>query len=141
MRFVFNLTIVLLSLCCFACDNQQPSAPETALKNYLDAARKGDADAMKQNLSAETLKIMRQAADAQKTTLDEYLLKDAQTSLAGKNAAPEMRNQQTNGDTATLEIKNAHTGGWDKIYFTRESGKWKIALDKMLQKTLENIEE
>ena len=47
----------------------------------------------------------------------------------GKTSAPETRNEKIEGENATLEYKNAATGTWDTIYFVRENGRWKIALD------------
>jgi hypothetical protein len=46
---------------------------------------------------------------------------------------PEMRNEKMEGDTATLEIKNAKTESWETIPFVKEGDEWKIALDKAMR--------
>jgi hypothetical protein len=58
----------------------------------------------------------------------------------GTAAAPETRNEKVEGTNATLEIKNAQTGTWDKVYFAQEEGKWKIALDKFMEEMLKGID-
>lgn len=48
----------------------------------------------------------------------------------------ETRNEQLEGSTAALEYKNTATGTWDKVYFVREDGSWKIALDESMKAIL-----
>jgi hypothetical protein len=62
-------------------------------------------------------------------TLDESLKKD---DGRGLKEMPETRNEKIEGDTATLEVKNAATNDWDKTPFVKEDGKWKLALDKLI---------
>ena len=86
--------------------------------------------------------MIEKAARAQKVTSDEVLTSmSRQANTANKEGATETRNEQIDGDAATLEIKNPVTGGWDKIPFVKEEGRWKIALDKFMEDILKQTEE
>lgn len=137
------LILVLLSFCFAACAGGEPrnSTPTATLKNFIAAAKQKDAARMKTNLSSGTLKIIEETARAQNKTLDQSLTENTNSSLASKVADAETRNEQIAGDTATLEIKNPQTGGWDKLYFSKENNEWKIALDKMMQEMLKDADD
>ena len=139
MRLTAILTFVMFSLFFAACNNnqQQTSTPTATINAYTEAMRKNDVTAMRQHLSKGTLETINQAALEQKITPDEVLSSmSKQANAANQSAAPETRNEQIAGDAATLEIKNSVTGGWDRIPFTKEDGRWKIALDKLVEEAL-----
>lgn len=86
--------------------------------------------------------MIEKAARAQKVTSDEVLTSmSRQANAANKEGATETRNEHIEGDAATLELKNPVTGGWDKIPFVKEEGRWKIALDKFMEDILKQTEE
>ena len=124
------------------CGGQQaPPAvegPTDVLKKFVDASQKKDVETIKQTLSAGTLKRIEESAKRQNTTLDEALKKDDGNAL---KQMPETRNEQIEGDAATVEIKNAATADWDKIPFVKEDGKWKIALDKFMEDFMKRLSE
>lgn len=145
MKFVPTRNLIfgwlLLTLCCANCASTQNSTPTAALKNYLAAAQKEDAAMMKTLLSDNTLKLTAENARQQNKSVDELLKADAERSITAKVSEAETRNEIVTGDEATLEIKNAQTGGWDKLYFVKENGVWKLAIDKMIGEMLKDAEE
>ena len=104
-----------------ACAASDADAPSAAFRKYIEAADKKDAAAMKENASRGSQKLVDEAIKNQ----------------TGKVENPETRNEQIAGETATLEYKNAATGTWDKVYFVREDGRWKLALDKSMEEILQ----
>ena len=52
-----------------------------------------------------------------------------------------MRNEKIEGDTATIELKNATTNNWQTVPFVKEDGNWKLALDKYLADMQKKIAE
>ena len=138
-NFIFGW--LLLTLCCANCATTQNSTPTAALKSYLAAANKKDVAAMKMLLSNGTLELTEENALAQNKSVDEMIKADAERSINLKVHEAETRNEIITGDEGSLEIKNAQTGGWDKLYFAKENGAWKIAIDKMMREMLKGVEE
>jgi hypothetical protein len=143
MRQILVFTLPLLILCCtLACSTEQQSTPTIVLKTHIESMRKNDLAAIRQNLSSGTLKMTEQAAQAQNISTDEVLEDmSRQANDANKDAAIETRNEQIAGEIASVELKNAATGTWDKIPFVKEDGRWKIALDKIAEEIIKGAEE
>ncbi|HEX8566965.1 MAG TPA: hypothetical protein VF648_15080 [Pyrinomonadaceae bacterium] len=105
--------LVFLILFSAGCAGGDADTPTSAFRKYVEAASKKDAASMRENASRGSQKL-----------IDETI-----KNQIGKTSAPETRNEKIEGENATLEYKNAATGTWDTIYFVRENGRWKIALD------------
>lgn len=78
---------------------------------------------MKLLLSEATIKMHQEAAKEQNVNLDEIVQRETLFSPGQKRL--EYRNETVEGETASIEIKNAY-GIWDKISFVKEDGIWKI---------------
>ena len=136
MKNYKTIFVVFVALIFWGCNLfESTDSPRATLKNYVESSQKKDAAAIKETLSAGTLKMIEESAKSRNTTLDAVLTTDAGGGSAYKQL-PETRNEKIEGETATLEVKNAATADWDKIPFVREDGKWKIALDKFLDEAL-----
>ena len=135
-------TYLILFFACLifaaACKNAETNTPTAAFKAYIEAANKKDAAALKELFSKGSLKMLTETAQAQNAPLDEIILNQANP-LSENMPLPESRTEKIEGANATLEIKNTKTAKWDKIYFTQEDGKWKIALDKFMEQMLKEI--
>jgi hypothetical protein len=141
MRVYKTIFLVLLAIVFVGCSQSPAPKEETptgVLKKYLEAAQKKDVEVMKQTLSAGTLKMIDESAKKQGTTVEELLKKDDGTI---PKEMPETRNEQIQGDTATVEVRNGATADWDKIPFVKEDGKWKLALDKFMQDLMRKVTE
>lgn len=140
--FLSNFVFALLILGLSACTGQSALTPTATINSQVAAMQKNDLPAMRSNFSQATLKMFEKAAQAQKVSSDEVLASiSRQNNAVNKDGAPETRNEIITGETATLELKNPVTGGWDKIPFVKEEGRWKIALDKFMEDTLKQTEE
>jgi hypothetical protein len=133
-----NLIILaFLPLICLACSMfGGSSSPTVVYKAFIAAAMKKDTAAMKEYISEDALKSLKDAAKSSGKSEDELL-----KSFSENNDAPvDISNEKiaADGKTASLEIK---TKSEDKktIYFVKE-GSWKITPDKPAEKTEETVE-
>lgn len=114
--------LIVLILFSAACASGDADTPTNAFRKYVEAADKKDAAAMKEYATRGSQKLVDETIKNQ----------------IGKTSVPETRNEKIEGENAQLEYKNAATGTWDTIYFVRENGRWKIALDKSMEEVLIN---
>lgn len=105
-------------------------SPTETLKALNEASKAKNPDAIKKTLSKGTIDLIKESATNQKKSVDELLKED---DGAPFKELPEMRNEQINGNTATVEVKNKVSSEWEKIPFVVEDGEWKVALDKYLK--------
>ncbi len=127
---LFALLLVLLSV--LAC-KLGSSSPTSTFKAFYEAQKKKDAAGIKKTLSKGSLAMLEKAAKEQNKTLDESLKEGFDEPAFKAPNTPETRNEKIDGDTATLEVQDEQTKKWDKLYFVKEDGDWKVALDKMLE--------
>jgi len=114
-------------------------SPTVAIKALAEAAKKKDTAAIKELFNKKSLAMVTNQARENGTPLDEALLKQQIVSLA--ETATEGRNQKIDGDNATVEIRTAPGKRWQKIYFIKEDGRWKIAMDKFMEDIMRQVEE
>ena len=140
--FLLTLALAFSIFALTACSSESALTPTATMNSQVAAMQKNDLPAMRSNLSQGTLQMIEKAAQAQKVTSDEVLASmSRKANAANKDALIETRNEQINGAAATLELKNPVTGGWDKIPFVKEDGRWKIALDKFMEDVLKQTDE
>ncbi len=89
---------------------------------------------MKLLLSEDSIKMAEQEAKSQNVTLDEIV--KSETLFDSTQKSVDFRNEKTDGDRATIEMKNSYNA-WNTVPFVREKGAWKIdkqsAADLMMQ--------
>lgn len=112
--------LAFLILFSVGCAGGDADTPTNAFRKYVEAAGKKDAASMREMASRGSQKLVDETIKNQ----------------IGKTSAPETQNEKIEGENATLEYKNAATGTWDTIYFVRENGRWKLALDKSMEAVL-----
>ena len=91
---------------------------------------------MKQALSKTSLAMMEASAKQQQSTLDKMIASQLENPSAKVDKMPETRNEKITGDSATLELHNEDANRWDTMYFVKEDGAWKIALDRTMEEML-----
>lgn len=140
MKQIFLWLIIGISVFT-ACQTAQEKAstPAEAVKSYAAAVGKKDFAAIKENLSAGSLKMLGEAAAAQNQSLEQFLTNNPNIFNANSTLL-EFRNEQTDGTNAAVELKNPQTGTWDKVYLVKENERWKVALDKLLEETMKEVE-
>jgi hypothetical protein len=112
------------------------SSPTASFKSFFEAQQKKDVAGMKKMLSKTSLTIMEKSAKEQGVTLDKMIEGQLENPSARTDKIPESRNEKINGDNATLELLNEDTKQWDTMYFVKEDGIWKIALDRTIEEML-----
>lgn len=134
-----RLTLVLcLLLAAAGCPGtREARSPVDTLKDYVNAVKDKDTTQMKLLLSAETLKLHTEQANAQRVTLDEIVQRE--TFFPPDQRIFAYRNERIEGDTATVEVKNTFDG-WDRIYLVRENGIWKIDKKGTAQEMIDQSE-
>jgi hypothetical protein len=117
--------------------SSEPATPVESLKAYHIALRNKDITMMKLLLSEATLKLHQDEARSRGVTLDEIVLQ--QSLFPSDQRVMDFRNVAIEGDSATVEVKNAFEG-WDKVFLVKESGAWKIDRKATEDKMVEEIQ-
>jgi len=128
--FIFLIAILIFAGC------KSSGSPSATFKTYFDAQKKKDLPAMKQTLSRTSLAMMDASAKQQGLTLDKMMESQLEKPSTKIDQMPETRNEKVTGDTATLELHNEDANRWDTMYFVKEDGAWKIALDRTVEEIL-----
>lgn len=102
------------------CASGDGDTPTNAFRKYAEAAGKKDVATLREYTTRGSQKLVDETIKNQILNL----------------SLSETRNERIEGENATLEYKNAATGTWDTIYFVRENGRWKLALDKFMKEVL-----
>lgn len=124
MRLYHIILILLSAFALSSCvSEKRPQTPFETLVAYTQAIKKKDAPAMKELLSADSIKMARDEATEQKVSLDEIISKE--TLFGGDRTTVEFRNEKIEGDRATIEMKDS-AGLWNMVRFIKEEGIWKI---------------
>jgi hypothetical protein len=113
-----------------------PLSPTETFRRYNDAKVIKDAAEVKRLLSKGSLALSEKTAAQRDETLDQVVL-SGQTF----DKVPPTRNEKITGSTATIEIQNPITGGWEEWYFVKEDGVWKNALDVLIDKISKRLAE
>jgi hypothetical protein len=132
-KTLFVISIVLLAVAA-GCKSTPP--PSATFKSYFEAQKKKDIAGMKQTLSKTSLKMMEASAKQQQVTLDRMIEAQLENPSARVDKMPESRNEKITGDNATIELHNEDANRWDTMYFVKEDGVWKIALDRTMEEML-----
>jgi hypothetical protein len=116
----------------------QASTPTEIFKALGDAGNKKDVAALKQLFNRKSLEMFAGEAKSQSKSIDEVMVN--QRAIVIAKTGPATRNEKITGDSATIEVKSA-SGSWEKMYFTREDGQWKVAMDKYMEEMIRQVEE
>jgi len=127
----------LIVLAAAAC--KSGSSPTATFKAFFEAQNKKDVAAIKKTLSKGSLAVLEKTAKEQNKTADAAISESLNKPGATAEKMPEIRNEKIDGDNATLEVQDDKTKKWDAMYFVKEDGDWKIALDKMIEEALKKF--
>jgi hypothetical protein len=130
-----TLFILLIPILIFA-GCKSAGSPSATFKTYFEAQKKKDIGGMKQTLSKTSLAMMEASAKQQGETLDKMIQGQLDNPSSKIDKMPDTRNEQITGDSATLELHNEDANRWDTMYFVKEDGAWKIALDRTIEEML-----
>ena len=100
-------------------------SPAGAVAVFVEGVKARDEEAMRSALSEKTLNRFDKLAEESRKSFFEAVTGE---NLSEMSAIPELRNEKIDGNRATIEAKDAKSGGWKPVSFVRENGRWKIAL-------------
>ena len=129
------VVIVFAALAC----SRFTSSPTNTFKAFYEAQKKKDVEGMKKTLSKGSMAMLEKGAKEQNKTVDKALSEGLESPGGKTDKMPEYRNEKIDGDNATLEVQNEESKKWDKVYFVKEDGEWKLALDKTVEELLKNL--
>ncbi|HEY0380296.1 MAG TPA: hypothetical protein VGC87_25515 [Pyrinomonadaceae bacterium] len=104
------------------------SSPTEAFRLYYEAIKRRDAPAFKSLLSRGTIKILDDGAKKTNKSVDSFI--NEMFDQIGRDlppTLPETRNEQINGDRATLEAHDVKKDKWETLHFINEGG-WKLSM-------------
>ncbi len=137
------LKLIMIAICAFAiiaCKTTPPVAtPTEVFKAQNEARKRKDGAAMKTNLSKISVEMIDKASKAQNKTVEEMLVLDVPGMTAPENF--EFRNEKIEGDTAIVEVKSEGIDDWSRVPFVKEDGRWKLALDKLIEEAKKAVQE
>ncbi len=99
--------------------------PTAAVENFVEGVKAKDETAMRNAISADTLKIFDLMAKEEKKTFYEIMTTEDEESM---KKMPEIRNEKIEGDKATAELKEPDKDQWTNVNFVKENGSWKLSL-------------
>ena len=132
-KTLFTGFIVLIAV---AAGCKSTPTPSATFRSYFEAQKRKDIAGMKQTLSKTSLLMMEESAKQQQTTLDKMIATQLENPASKVDKLPETRNEKINSNDATLELRNEDANRWDTMYFVKEDGVWKIALDRTVEEML-----
>lgn len=138
MRSSLAIFIFTIAMLFPACSGGEPASPLQTFKTYTKAIKQKDTATMKLLLSAETIKMHVQEAQAQNVSLDDIVKRE--TLFAEDQRSVEFRNEKIDGEKATLEVKNSF-GSWETVPFVLENSEWKIDKKGYADRMLQEIEQ
>ena len=128
---------VMLALALSAC--KSGSSPTATFKAFWEAQKKKDIPAMKKTMSKGSMAMLEKGAKQQNKTVDEAITEGFNNPGVKYDKTPEVRNEKINGNDATLEVQDDTSKKWETMYFVKEDGDWKIALDKTVEELLKKM--
>ena len=127
------LLVVAISACKFG------SSPTSTFKAFWEAQKNKDIAGMKKTMSKASMAMLEKGAKQQNKTVDQAITEGFNTPGAKYDKIPESRNEKINGNDATLEIQDETSKKWETMYFVKEDGNWKIALDKTVEELMKKV--
>ena len=139
MKILKPICAAVVIVCAAVACSRFTSSPTNTFKAFYEAQKKKDVEGMKKTLSKGSMAMLEKGAKEQNKTVDKALSEGLESPGGKTDKMPEYRNEKIDGDNATLEVQNEESKKWDKVYFVKEDGEWKLALDKTVEELLKNL--
>jgi hypothetical protein len=133
--FLLSSLLVLLALIGFACSGAQSSAgpsPTETYKALFAAVKSKNTDAIKQQMSKNTLDFANSVAQRQNTPI-EKVFENGFTATTFSEKLPEMRDERISDNFGALEVWNSKESKWEDLPFVKEETGWKLAVGDLFK--------
>ena len=136
LRIVVLLTLLLVISSVFACSQMSSggATPTEAYKLLYAAVKSKDTEAIKKQLTKQSLEFGAMAAQRNGTPI-EKVYENGFTATTFSESLPTMRDERVNGDMGALEVWNSKDSKWEDLAFIKEDGAWKLAVGDMFAGT------
>ena len=148
MRIILlTLLLGVVGLIGFACggtasNGSQNSAPQSAAGDSPTAAYKllyaavksKSTDAIKQEMSKQTLDFATAVAQRQNSPV-EKVLENGFTATTFSENVPEIRDERIDGTNGAVEVWNSKESKWEDLPFVKEDNGWKLAVGDLFKGT------
>lgn len=131
IALALTLALVAFAAACggSSAASNDPNSPSNVSKRFVAAAQSKDVKTFKSMLAKKSVASMEKDAKEANLPLDTMIASLLAQDLFPKGAGEiETRNEEINGDKATVEIKGANDK-WSQNELVREDGNWKITLE------------
>ncbi|MBC7899899.1 MAG: hypothetical protein H7070_07575 [Saprospiraceae bacterium] len=128
-----NILILILALAlaaiALACGSSASDArtPTEAYKRFYAAVKSKNIEAIKAEMSKNTLALAASETQRRKITM-EKVLENGLTATTFAETLPEIRDERVSGDSGSVEVWNAKDSIWEDLPFIKEDGVWKFAI-------------
>lgn len=141
MRNYFSLILIvavaLISASCTSTTNTANTtaaggaeSPTEAYKQLYAAVKSKDTEAIKAQMTAQTLKFAEAAAARQNVPV-EKVLENGFTATTFADSLPEIRDERISGNMGAVEVRNDKDNRWEDLPFINENGGWKLAVGEL----------
>ena len=135
------LVLALVALAVTGCQKTQTGAsvggsgsgntPTEAYRSLYEAVKSKNTDAIKANMSKETIQFAEGVGQMQKKTPEE-MFKNGFTETTMSDSFPPIRNERIKENFAALEVQSPK-GIWEDLPFVNEDGRWKLAIGELFK--------
>lgn len=123
------LTLIAIGIACgpTGAMNSTTDTPTEAYKRLYAAVKSKDTNAIKNEMSKQTVRFAESMASRQKKTVEE-MYSNGLSSTTFSETLPELRDERVKDNMGAVEVYNAKEKKWDDLPFVLEDGKWKLAI-------------
>jgi len=129
---ILSLALLLTALG-FACGSQgsvttsTSDTPTEAYKRLYTAVKSKDTNAIKAEMSKQSVAFVESAASMQKKKVEE-VYSNGLTGTTFSDTMPEIRDERVKGTMGAVEVYNSREKKWEDLPFVLEDGKWKLGI-------------
>jgi len=134
---------LLLTALGFACGSQSSATtstsdtPTEAYKRLYTAVKSKDTNAIKSEMSKQSVAFVESAASMQKKKVEE-VYSNGLTGTTFSDTMPEIRDERVKGTMGAVEVYNSREKKWEDLPFVLEDGKWKLAIGDAFKDTFKS---
>ena len=139
MKNAKPLVIGIITMLAIGLASCSRSSPTATFKAFFEAQQKKDVAGMKKTLSKGSMTMLEKGAKQQNKSVDQAITEGFNNPASKTDKIPELRNEKIEGETATLEVQDEQSKKWETVYFVKEDGNWKLALDKTVEEMMKKI--
>jgi hypothetical protein len=137
--FLVTLLLAVLGLMGLACGDAQNSAvspggdsPTNSYKQLYAAVKSKNLDAIKQQMSKNSLDFATAVSQQQKTPI-EKVFENGFTATTFSEKLPEIRDERIDGTNGAVEVWNSKESRWEDLPFVKEDSGWKLAVGDLFK--------